>query len=300
MNELNKIQPYLDGCFSILITGERGIGKTRLVENGFRNWRLPSTGFELKNENHQFIECLEEIEDWKGYLAQKLKSSVGSYLIIENIEHLKYEKQVILNRYLSTLPGGYYKLLHPAEIRSQIIITSSLSLSELYNSEKTYAPLIDRIAQQVIELKPIRSGMNRLGKEIAFKKVWEEMMFKKDGQLCPYPEQDLNEDFYVWLDTLYLAGNYRDLQKIAIYVWRELLNSTRTRNLLDEVKEKFSLHTYEPASHFFRYNASADDILKDFKWHLAEWAEKKYPDTKTALDILGIAEKTLYNWKNKK
>ncbi len=286
--EIQQLKIYADNTFSILITGEKGTGKSFLIKNSL--------------ENIVFLSCSQIENNFKETLKQKLKKANEKNLIFDNIENLSIENQKILFECISTKNGGFFEIFENENISCQLIFISNLSLTQLYNYE-FYQPLVDRISQQIIELTPLKKLKFETQKQ-AYKSVWEQMCFKdKKGQIMDYIE---NTDILNWLKTLHLAGNFRDLEKIAILNWRFLTFSEdekkifEAKNEFEFVKQQFQKSDAKPENDFFIYDEDADKIIKNFRKELVAWAKKVYVDVPTILEKLSVSEKTLYNWENGK
>lgn len=287
--ENQQLKIYADGTFSILITGEKGIGKSFLIKNTLK-------------ENIFILQCTGSNINFEEKLKEKLNEANKKILVFDNIENISIENQKILFDYISTRTGGFFDIFKTEDITCQLIFVSNLSLTQLYNGE-FYSPLIDRISQQIIELKPLRKLKFDEQKQ-AYESVWKQMKFKDKAK--NELEYTPNNDILNWLKSLNLAGNFRDLEKIAILHWR-FLNFTNeykkifdVENVFEFVKKEFEKSDVKPENEFFSFGKNADDIIKDFRKQLVLWAEKVYVETPKILENLSISEKTLYNWKNGK
>ncbi|TAE73264.1 MAG: AAA family ATPase [Bacteroidetes bacterium] len=291
--EIQQLKVYADGTFSILITGEKGTGKTFLIKNTCKDiFNEEVFIFKYTNSNSNFEEKLKE----------KLKEANKKILVFDNIENISFENQIILFDCISTRKGGFFDVFKDEKITCQLIFVSNLSLTQLYNTE-FYMPLIDRISQQIIELKPLRK-LNFDELKQGYESVWKQMKFKdKQENELPYVP---NDEILNWLKTLNLAGNFRDLEKIAILHWRYLIFTEEQKkifgveNEFQFVKKEFEKSNIKPENEFFVFDKNADDMIKDFRKQLVLWAEKVYSETPKILETLSISEKTLYNWKNGK
>jgi ASC-1-like (ASCH) protein len=78
----------------------------------------------------------------------------------------------------------------------------------------------------------------------------------------------------------------------------KIKNEVDLINALDKFRK---MHESEINEEFFNPNQTADEMVKNFRRSMIDWAEKKFDDLSRAeiINKLSISEKTYYNWKNK-
>jgi transcriptional regulator with AAA-type ATPase domain len=161
----------------------------------------------------------------------------------------------------------------------------------------------DRIAQHIIEIPPLRETLK--DREEDWKNIWKQLKFRNEA-----PQEF---ELLKWLKEQPLYGNYRDLQKIAIYYNAFNQFDNETKSMLKEktpfqyAKNEFEkYHSQEIQADnsdiCFRINPkkTSDEIVADFRYYLQDWAIKEYGSRKIVAEKLSVTEKTLNNWKNRK
>ncbi|NOQ28113.1 MAG: AAA domain-containing protein [Bacteroidales bacterium] len=307
-----KMKQYLQSGFTILLLGERGIGKTRLVENEKIIIALNCATF----TNNQIAESIlfghkkgaftDAKEDYTG----AFKLAENNILFLDEIHHLDKLPQAKLMRALQTDKYNRYKITPVGgeeEIigKLTIILASNNSIEEL--KKKLLPDFYDRITQLVIELPPLRRSKEDIPQE--FKKIWHQMKFEEQYPFKEYLQND--KKFVTWISEQELYGNYRDLQKIAIYYKTFLNFNDDIKSLLDEknafdfAKKEFEKYnwTKQDEEHEFSEDKTAGEMIDDFKKRLAEWAILRFsgaPKAESHFKKLGgkTTKETLYNWKN--
>lgn len=274
-NEINNLN---DGFFSILIIGERGVGKSSVLNN-FRE--------------------ITQVNDLKKALEENKKNP----LVIDLIEFLPFDEQKNIFNLISTGANNQLMNVEKKPTCPQLIFSTQKELTELYDNNNFYTPFIDRIAQQVIRIKPLR----KLEKDeiaSAWDSVNELMLLKendKNYDACLKKHNDTIVDYIS--KNLLLSGNFRDLEKLSIFLWR--FTSENKKTTKQDVEEKLhefkEIHEVEIKGEFFKIDKPADFMIKEFRASLVDWAEKKYSNLSRAdlINKLDISEKTYYNWKNR-
>jgi transcriptional regulator with PAS, ATPase and Fis domain len=297
--ETNKIvfNTLIDGYFSILLLGERGTGKTIFTKD------IPNvTIISCEVENGLFEDFFKNMMDRKVDSENKTNLKI---VVFDSFDKLSIENQKRLHNIISTGPKNTLINIKADKTKycPQLIFSTNFEYSQLFDESKFYLPLIDRISQQLCELKPLR--------KYAFdeiKNAWETV---NENMLLSEDDDNYNEILKTY-DTLIvnfinkqlsLFGNYRDLEKLCIYLWRfarlseRIIEETEIKKRLDEFQ---NLYERETKSEFFKNDATADDMIKEYRKSMVEWAENKYNNLSRA-EIIGklkISEKTFYNWKN--
>lgn len=317
MKAQKEMSIYLKSGFSILLLGERGIGKSRLA-------------IEQKQDDGHFImvNCASFADDtmaeselfgykkgaFTGATSDKvglIKEAENGILFFDEIHSLSRRVQSKLMTALQTDENNKLHIRRLGDNKEikvnqvKLIFASNRTIQELRDC--LLPDFFDRIVQQVIELPPLRQCMEE--RENDWKQIWEQMKFDKDKKECP-----TDAKFMRWLKSLELWGNYRDLQRIAIHYHNYLVIKGTPENqdiLTDDNNQPLSALEYVK-EHFEKYNnpisdteifpcqiqyGKAQDMIKNFQHQLGEKMVEKYGSRKKAAIALGVDEKTITNWK---
>jgi transcriptional regulator with AAA-type ATPase domain len=313
-----KMKHFIDSGYSILLVGERGIGKSQIANESV---------FKYKNESFIQANCASFDEDSKaeaelfGYKKGSftgansdkiglLEAANTGALFLDEIHHLSKMVQAKLMKAIQTDKENRMSIRRLGDtkeikISCCLIFATNKTIIEL---KKDLLPdFYDRIVQHVITIPPLRETIEDRTKD--WENIWESQKFKGN------PDIPTNTNLIKWLIQLPLYGNYRDLQKIAIYY--NVFNSfdDETKKLLEEsnafqyAKNEFekyhSPEILENKSKYFVDNKTSTKMIEDFKFDLRNWAIDKFKSRKKAIShfqSLGdsITEKTLDNWKNRR
>mgnify|MGYP001142647477 CR=1 FL=1 len=194
------------------------------------------------------------------------------------------------------------------KIKCQVIIASNRTISALKH-KYLYPDFFDRISQQVIELPALRTTPE--DRQEDWKDIWVQMKF---GNREDAPQE---KPFILWLKQQNLHGNFRDLQKIAIY-WHGYNNfNKQLKNLLKKenihtpfqyTKNEFakSISINPQKITYFNLEHSIQDMQNKFQKDLAHWLHKQFGSIPKASAYFQekfgktIQTRTLYKWKNGK
>jgi transcriptional regulator with AAA-type ATPase domain len=315
-----KMKTFLSSGFSILLMGERGIGKTKMAK-------------ETSERDEHFItaNCASFPDDTMaeselfGYVKgaftgglREGKSGLiveanGGILFLDEIHNLSKSVQAKLMTAFQTEKGGKMKIRplgatkrsEIKEINCKLIFATNRKIEEL--QECLLSDFYDRIVQHVVEIPPLRESKEE--RESDFASTWE-YLFSGLHPTPSTPTKTTDPDLFAWLIEQDLSGNWRDLEKIAMYY--NAFNQFRdtTKGLLKEktayqyAKTEFEkYHSVAPTSKGIEFEIvpekTATEMLSDFQFQLQEWAVKKYGSRKEAAERLGVTEKSLNNWKNR-
>ena len=303
---------YLESGFAILILGERGTGKSRLIEKheGSRT---------VKEANcASFPDDIMAESDLFGYIkgaftgattdkAGLIKEAENGILFLDEIHNLSKQVQAKLMTAFRTNENNELSIRRVGSADSEkvkdvrLVFASNRSIEQL---RKSLLPdFYDRIVQHVIELPPLRETTEYF--ELNWETVWKELKFPS-----PAPKE---AGLMSWLKKLKLWGNFRDLQKIAMYYHVFQCFDKDTRSLIGHntplafAKAQFqkygSSESNESESNekeLFLQGKTSKEIEAAFHSFLEEWAIKHYGSRKQAAEKLDVTEKTLNNWRNNK
>ena len=303
---------YLNSGFSILLLGERGIGKSRLATEQKTDNFIPVNCASFADDTMAESELFGYVKgaftgatnDTKGLIME----AGNGILFLDEIHNLSKRVQSKLMTAIQTDENNKLHIRRLGDNKETIvnpvkfIFASNRTIQEL--RECLLPDFFDRIVQQVIELPPLRQC--REERENDWKQIWEQMKF--DPKKCP-----TDAKFMSWLKGLQLWGNYRDLQKIAIHYHNYLtIKESDSQGILtDDNNQPLSALEYVKAK-FEKYNNSisdtefftckikcgkAADMIKDFQHQLGENRVEKCGSRKEAAKALDVDEKTITNWK---
>ncbi len=307
---------------SILLIGERGTGKSQLIESLSKEMNKKL----IKANCAGFTDSSLAQSELFGYVegaftgAKKDKKGLfeeaeGGVLFLDEIHHLDKSTQSKLLLTLQTDSENNFLLRKVGstgikKVKCHVIFATNIPINEL--KQKLLPDFYDRISHSIIELPPLRTDKKNI--KTYFKQVWENMKFGMHGELTPktYEEIEKQADFkklIKWIKTLSLDGNFRDLEKIALFYFRYL---NFDKDVVTYLKESLSIHnpfeytkytfekyheTQEGETFNFKLPKDLKDTEKEFRKQIAQWAINKFGNKKNASEKLGINESTLYRWK---
>ena len=315
-----KLEAFIKSGFSILLIGERGIGKSQMVKSVKERLKQNITIGNLVEANCASFDDDSKAESElfgyvKGAFTGADKDKVGLFkeaengiLFLDEIHHLSKMVQAKLMKAIQTdknntmhiRPLGSTKEVPIKNCR--LIFATNKTIEEL--QQILLPDFYDRIVQHVIEIPPLRKTKEDIEKD--WESVWKQLKF---GNNVPKEKPLLD-----WLKTLPLYGNYRDLQKIAMYyhVYQEFDDDTKKmipeKNAFEYAKSQFekyhSPYTIKDKCFNFSVKKTTEQMITEYKYELQAWAIETFGGRKKAVEHfkkLGedISEKTLNNWKNK-
>lgn len=319
-----KMETFLKSGFSILLIGERGIGKSQIagqtkdrlqrLDNTFKGEIIEANCASFANdtmaESALFGYIKGAFTDAKDDKKGLIQSAENGILFLDEIHHLSKPVQARLMKALQTdelnrlsiRRVGASKEIKIKDVR--LIFATNKNVSELRN--ELLPDFYDRIVQHVVNIPPIRDTVeDRL---MDWENVWKVLKFKGDA-----PKE---LELVKWLKHLPLYGNYRDLQKIAMYYNAFNQFDERTKKMLNETNafqyaknefEKYHSPIVQLGKEKFNFNIkqTTKEMIADYLFELQDWAVSKFEGRKPAIEHFNskgdtVTEKTFNDWKNKK
>lgn len=288
MNEIRLLEHYLKNpseVFSILILGERGIGKTKWVKQ---------IATEKLKKKVVPVNCAAFSDDTmaeselfgykKGAFTGASMDTPGLFkkaenqiLFLDEVHNLSFRVQEKLMTALQTESSGEnkgkfcIKRLGDNEenyLELRPVFASNLKLVEL--KKKILPDFYDRISQLVVEFPSIHESKIDINE--AFKEVWHNMQFKEQNSTPGSPA------FKKWLKRIPLEGNYRTLESIAINWHQGRLIFGKENEVFNFVRNQFSkFHSTNPAinnstTFNFRKGVTKKELEREYQKALYDWA----------------------------
>lgn len=304
------LKGFLSSSFSILILGERGTGKTRII----RDLHLKKI---VSANCASFADDSKAESELFGYVAgaftganpkgQKglIQQAERGVLFLDEVHSLSKIVQAKLMTALQTnqnnemfiRPLGATESVAVKDVH--LLFASNRSISDLRTL--LLPDFYDRIVQHVIELPSLHDTIDDVDSD--WSTVWQELKFKEK---CPISSALIN-----WLKKLPLTGNYRDLQKIAMNYHayqifdeetRRQLQGLGIRSAFDFAKEQYKKYGSAESDFnpLFCKGKTANELEREYHYRLQNWATEAYRTRAEAAQHLQVTEKTLNNWKNRK
>jgi len=284
----------------LLIIGERGIGKTRLVETHVTRLK--------QREKLITVACGtldSELADSllfghiKGAFtgankdrAGLLKEADGGILFMDEIQDLPKPLQRKLVRVFQDRKHRYRPVGSDKEQETdiEIVCASNRSLDEL--RQILDADLFDRLSHLIVEIPPLRDCREDL--EMDWQQVWQELRMDESLPALPPCNKALKQLFQINP----LHGNLRDLQRIAFLTMAWWLEIKEGDKALDAALDEWQQTQIIQSSNEFG-QGNYNDRVNWFKKRLADWAYKQQGSWKKAAKFLDCSEKTLRNTQHK-
>ena len=294
---LEKVRVYasIQGV-PMLLLGERGIGKSRLVESYIASIKkkkvvtvacgtLDSTLAESAMFGHKKGSFTGAINDKTGYLEE----ANGKILFLDESQDLPKNVQRKLLRTLQDKDHRYRILGDTKETKANIELVCASNLTEKELRQKLDPDFYDRISFYKVVLPPLRECREDVFDD--WKEVW------KTARLDSSPiEAPMDDGLKRYLISSNLAGNFRSLQAIAFQfvAWQ---NKKTTKEILDDISfddcpttNHFSIEDFAEFQ-----NLSWSEAIKHFQHLLAEYACRKFETQSKAAKKLDCTTKTLQN-----
>lgn len=275
----------------LLLLGERGTGKTRLVETFIAKLKrrqkvvtvpcggLDSTLAESALFGHIKGAFTGAADDRDGYLRE----ADGGILFLDEVQDLPRSAQRKLIRTLQDRHRRFRPLGSDREFRAdfELVCASNLSLFAL--RAQLDADFFDRISHLLVAIPPLRECREDV--ESDWQAVWREL--RCDPQ---QPEQaPWSEAFAGILRQHPLAGNMRDLQRLAL-----LTMAWSGKDSLQRAVQEwraFDIPAGDGVTEFGK--GTRQQHIQRFCHRLAHWAKNQHGTWDAAAKALGCDEKTL-------
>ena len=313
-----KMKVFLESGFSILLIGERGIGKSQIAIKAKKSVEAKTPFIEANCAS--FDEDSKAEAELFGYekgsftganVSKKglLEEADKGMLFLDEIHHLSKLVQAKLMKALQTDENNKMSIRKlggnkEIKIECRLIFATNKSVAEL--RECLLPDFYDRIVQHVVNIPPLRETVeDRL---TDWENIWKGLKFEVNA-----PRES---GLVKWLNCLPLYGNYRDLQKIAMYYnafnqfdeeTKKMLHETNAFQYAKNEFEKYHspIAQSEKEKFNFNINQTTKEMLADYLFELQNWAVSKFNSRKSAIEHFrsigdNITEKTFNNWKNKK
>jgi len=283
----------------LLLLGERGTGKTRLVERYVSKIKsrevvalacggLKSSVAESLLFGHVKGAFTGAQQERKGLIGE----ADGKLLFLDEVQDLPRNVQRELVRTLQDREHKYRQLGSDKEKKSdfELVCASNLSFEKL--QQELYPDFFDRIAHLIVEVPPLRSCREDIQSD--WQKAWDECR-KSERIPKQVPESSQLDELF---RTSNLQGNFRDLQRLAVLVmvW------------LDEVSEKEAIETAVAEWKRWERLNKQDSNFGFGSWkertawfhkNMAAWAVQHYGSAKDAANHLDCTERTISDYYKK-
>ncbi|SDL64639.1 Sigma-54 interaction domain-containing protein [Maridesulfovibrio ferrireducens] len=278
----------------LLVLGERGTGKTRLVETVLDTLKqkeivvVPCGALDSQLAESQLFGHVKGAftgaEQERGGL---LKAADGGILFLDEIQDLPKDIQRKLVRVLQDNKRRFRPVGADEELSVdfELICASNKDLIEL--QEALDEDFFDRISMATVKIPALRECLDDL--EHDWQQVWREMCsgFRRSS------DAPMSESLMDLLRSDSLYGNLRDLQTLAVHIMAWWSEQDLEKTVADAGREWKKHCSQRHSQKNFKKNLSRKEHLAKCKHELAVWAKQEYLTWENAAKALGCTEKTL-------
>jgi hypothetical protein len=284
---LEKLKVFLinPGMFSLIVIGNRGVGKRYTIEKAFESIQDMS-----KKQLQE--KCLTELNfvDGNSFALDQdfdklLKDNEFKTLVIDDIDELDNELQRPLFKALSTTNGKFGK---KNDINLRILFTSNKSADDLREDGKYLTGMLwDRISQLIVEFPSYKEESGTVVSD--FYATWDKMKFETIKEYSHFGGIPKNTKLQNFIETNAekFEGGFRDLDKIAcLYFNYRIFHYGNQKKIIEEIENKVVDSVKEDffSKSQMQGNSSNDHSVFEFKKGL------------THQDLLGLYKIQLRNW----
>ncbi len=281
----------------LLVLGERGTGKTRLVETLVASIKgrdnvvtvpcgaLDSTLAESELFGHVKGAFTGAEANRKGLLG----NADGGILFLDEVQDLPSGVQRKLIRFLQDQRRRYRQVGGDKELSAdvEVVCASNLPTAEL--SKRLAPDLFDRLSHLTMALPPLRECREDLEDDWA--RVWRELRVSTGVPSEAPRHRSLTEA----LAGHSLPGNLRDLQRLAVLVtawWRGRSEAEAVKRAVDAWHAVSRSADNADDSQVWGFGTRRERI-REYQRRLAQGAKEQYGTWHRAAKALGCDERTL-------
>jgi transcriptional regulator with AAA-type ATPase domain len=279
----------------LLILGERGTGKTRLVETFIATLKgrkhvvtVPCGGLDSAlAESLLFGHRKGAFTGAAGDRPGLVKEANGGILFLDEVQDLPKPVQRKLVRVFQDRQRRYRPLGSDREESADVELVCASNLPQTVLRDRLDADLFDRISHLSVTVPPLRECREDCKDD--WNRVWRELRqqedFPADAPWTPEIEDAIQHSP--------LMGNLRDLQRLAALCmawWSPPDQRVCVRTALDEWLRLTSTQDSEMGEFG---KGSRTERIRWFRDRLARWAKEHYGTWAAAANALSCDEKTL-------
>jgi transcriptional regulator with AAA-type ATPase domain len=277
----------------LLILGERGTGKTRLVETyvgKIKQREVVALACGGLNSNVAESLIFGHIKgaftgadrDRTGLLGE----SNGKILFLDEVQDLPKSVQRELVRTLQDRDHKYRQIGSDKELTSdfELVCASNLSFDQLRDA--LYPDFFDRLAHLIIEVPPLRACREDI--PLDWERIW-----KESRRVESLPDTaPLNSRLTDIFSTQPFNGNYRDLQRLAILLMAWLGEQTVDEAVDTAIDEWHKWDRKITPDNKFG-SGTWQERTAHFQQGMASWAVSSFGTVKEAAQQLECSARTL-------
>ncbi|MBK9032050.1 MAG: sigma-54-dependent Fis family transcriptional regulator [Myxococcales bacterium] len=278
----------------LLVLGERGTGKSRLVEAVIAKLRQrPVTTVACGSLDSNLADSLlfgHQKGAFTGAAEKRaglLQQSDGGLLFLDEVQDLPRTTQRRLVRFLQDRRRRFRPLGADKEVEVdvEVVCASNLPLPEL--RAQLDSDLFDRIGHLIVEVPPLRSCREDLVDD--WRRVWREL--RPDGDTAP--EAPVTSELEALFATHGFPGNLRDLQRLAYLIAAWAPSSSQSAAIPMAIAEWSRRDGGGTTQSDAFGQGTRTERVRWFHRELARWALREHGTWIKAARALGCDEKTL-------
>ncbi len=281
----------------LLVLGERGTGKTRLVETIVASIKrrssvvtvpcgaLDSTLAESELFGHVKGAFTGADSVRKGLLG----NADGGILFLDEVQDLPMGVQRKLIRFLQDRHRRYRQVGGDRELSVdvEVVCASNIPVAEL--ADRLAPDLFDRLSQLIVTVPPLRDCRDDLADD--WTRVWRELRVTTEVPIDAPQHALLSEA----LATQPLPGNLRDMQRLAVLItawWRGRSEAAALTEAISAWQR--SERPSVGSKNELPWGAGTRrERVRYFQRGLAKWAKERHGTWARAAKALGCDERTL-------
>ncbi|MBM4345523.1 MAG: sigma 54-interacting transcriptional regulator [Deltaproteobacteria bacterium] len=279
----------------LLILGERGTGKTRLVETIVATLKgrkkvvsVPCGGLDSELAEsllfgHRKGAFTGAAADRPGLLAE----AGGGILFLDEVQDLPKPTQRKLVRVFQDRRRRYRPVGSDREesVDVELVCASNLRVADL--RERLDADLFDRLSHLSVTVPPLRECRQDIQED--WGRVWNELRQRED---LP-PSAPWSRELEVAFQSGELPGNLRDLQRLALLCMAWWSPSDPGVGIRGAVEEWHRFTSSSATKNDDHGTGSRVERVRWFRSRLARWAKAQHGTWAAAAEALECDEKTL-------